>query len=277
MSADAQSEGGAAIRCESVGYAYEGGVEALRDVSLTVDRGEMLAVVGPNGGGKTTFIRLLLGMIEPTRGRLRVLGLSPERARRAGMIGYVPQHSRANRRFPISVEKMVALSSDRVRAREALSLVGLGELGDRHVGALSGGQFQRALIARSLAMEPELLLLDEPSVGIDAGGQAEFARLLSRIHDEREMTVVLVSHDLRTIATGGASCDRVACLRRTLHFHDAPGGLTPAILGEVFRHDLEWVFGDVHIDAHTAESCDHDHPHDHHENGADGAPDGGGS
>lgn len=270
---------GPAIECTGVTYAYERGAPALRDVSLRVDPGELLAVVGPNGGGKTTFIKILTGFLSPTRGTVRVLGTTPAAARRAGRIGYVPQRSSANRDFPISVEQMVALTSDAARARGAMDLVNISPLARTHVGALSGGQFQRALIARALAMEPEILLLDEPAVGIDAKGQAEFEAILRRIRAERSLTLVLVSHDLRTIATGGASCDRVACLRRTLHFHAAPDGLTPAILGEVFRHDLEWVFGDVHVDAHPASECEHDHPHHHHDHPeqAPQKPDGGGS
>jgi len=248
-----------AIECTGVSFAYDRGATALRDVSLTVDRGELLAVVGPNGGGKTTFIKLLLGLLSPTAGTVRVLGLNPARARREGRIGYVPQRSTAQMHFPISVEQMVALGSNPAQARAALELVRIPELAREHVGALSGGQFQRAMIARALAMEPELLLLDEPAVGIDAKGQQEFEGILKSIRNERSITLVLVSHDLRTIATGGASCDRVACLRQSLHFHNAPDGLTPSILGEVFRHDLEWVFGDVHVDAHKASECDHDH------------------
>lgn len=264
-----------AIECCSVSYSYDRRGSAIEDVSLSVARGELLAVVGPNGGGKTTFVNLLMGFLRPTKGEVRILGGSPLRARRAGQIGYVPQRSTAERGFPISVEQMVALGADRARAHAALDLVNAGELANKHVGALSGGQFQRALIARALAMEPEILLLDEPAVGIDAKGQAEFAQILKRIREERSLALVLVSHDLRTIATGGASCDRVACLRRSLHFHDAPGGLTPGILGEVFRHDLEWVFGDVHVDAHHASECEHDH-HGAHTPEGNGNGNGGG-
>ncbi len=256
-----------AIECNGVSYTYGRGAPALRGISLTVKRGELLAVVGPNGGGKTTFIKLLLGLLNPTEGDMRVLGMPPARARREGRIGYVPQRSTAQRQFPISVAQMVALGSSKAKAHDALELVGIPDLAHEHIGALSGGQFQRAIIARALAAKPELLLLDEPAVGIDAKGQAEFEGILKRIREERSITLVLVSHDLRTIATGGASCDRVACLRQSLHFHNAPDGLTPAILGEVFRHDLEWVFGDVHVDAHHASECQNDH---HHKTGPDG-------
>lgn len=103
-------------------------------------------------------------------------------------------------------------------------------------------------------------MLDEPTVGIDAAGQQRFSALIERLNKGLGLTIVVVSHDLRTIAT---SCDRVACLRRTLHYHDAQGGLTPAVLAEVFSHDIEAVFGEVHIDAHAAADC-HDPTHHHH-------------
>jgi ABC-type Mn2+/Zn2+ transport system ATPase subunit len=153
------------------------------------------------------------------------------------------------------------------QVRDALALVGAADLADRPIGALSGGQLQRVMIARALAPRPRVLLLDEPTVGIDVVGQQQFAELMRRISAELKLTVVIVSHDLRTIAAG---CDRVACLGRTLHFHDAPGGLTPAVLAELFRHDVAAIFGGSdrawHIDAHKAEACphpEHRHPHAH--------------
>ena len=127
----------------------------------------------------------------------------------------------------------------------------------RHFGSLSGGQMQRVLMARALAGSPRLLLLDEPTVGIDAAGQQQFSEMLRRVQGELGVTVIIVSHDIRTVAAG---CDRVACLSRTLHFHAAPAGLTPAVLAEVFRHDVSAIFGDVHVDAHSAgECCGHEH------------------
>ena len=111
----------------------------------------------------------------------------------------------------------------------------------------------------ALASKPKLLLLDEPTVGIDVAGQQQFADLLRHLHDDLKLTVMVVSHDIRTVAAG---CDRVACLSRTLHSHTAPEGLTPAVLAEVFRHDVAAIFGEVHVDAHAAAAC-HDPSHKH--------------
>ncbi|VAX38843.1 hypothetical protein MNBD_PLANCTO03-1234 [hydrothermal vent metagenome] len=118
---------------------------------------------------------------------------------------------------------------------------------------MSGGQLQRAMIARALAAQPRLLVLDEPTIGIDAAGQQQFAEMLELVQNRLGVTIVIVTHDLRTVAAG---CDRVACLHRTLHAHVSPEGLTPAVLAEVFRHEVEGIFGSVHIDAHTAADCD---------------------
>jgi zinc transport system ATP-binding protein len=155
-------------------------------------------------------------------------------------------------------------ATERSGIGEALELVGAADLADRPIGKLSGGQLQRVMIARALACRPKLLLLDEPTVGIDAVGQQRFAELLRSLHDRLGLTIMLVSHDLRTIAAG---CDRVACLSRTLHSHVAPEGLTPRVLAEVFSHDVAAIFGDLHVDAHLAKECPadgHDHHYDHH-------------
>jgi len=133
-----------------------------------------------------------------------------------------------------------------------MAAVGAEGFADRPIGRLSGGQLQRVMIARALACRPRLLLLDEPTVGIDVAGQQQFAELLTRLHERMALTVMVVSHDLRTVAAG---CDRVACLSRTLHSHTDPRGLTPAVLAEVFRHDVAAIFGDVHVDAHAAAGC----------------------
>lgn len=257
-------------------------VRALKGVTLTVPAGTRLGILGPNGGGKSTLVKLMLGLLSPDEGTVRVLGRAPAEARRAGLIGYLPQRVGAELDWPVSVRQAVAMplaartSPWRLRDRDsadaadrALALVGMADLADRPVGALSGGQLQRAMIARAIAPKPRLLVLDEPTVGVDAAGQQRFADLINTLHAELGITIITVSHDLRAIALGS---DRVACLQKSLHFHDAPSGLTPAILAEVFAHDVEAVFGRVHVDAHAAADCQdpshgHDHGHGHHHHG----------
>lgn len=239
---------------------------ALEHVSLNVEAGERLGILGPNGGGKSTLLKITLGQLQPTSGRVEVLGLPPREACRQGLVGSVPQKSEAEMSFPLSVRQAVELAAAvgvpfwkglsreiKEHVSHCLSLVGAEAFASRHVGSLSGGQFQRVMIARALAHRPRLLLLDEPTVGVDPAGQQQFSELLNRLRRELGLTVVVVSHDIRTVAAG---CDRVACLSRTLHSHVAPEGLTPAVLAEVFRHDVSAIFGELHVHAHPADQCD---------------------
>jgi zinc transport system ATP-binding protein len=260
-----------AVTFRSVSFTYAGAhAPALQNVSLSVAVGERLGVLGPNGGGKTTLVRLALGLLDDYIGTIEVFGLSPVQARARRLIGYVAQRSEAERAFPIRAREVIlagasigiapwkGVPSDALaRAQQAIEACGCEDVLDKLFGKLSGGQAQRVLIARALAAGPKLLLLDEPTVGIDPAGQQQFAMFLSNIVKKMGLTVVIVSHDIRTIASG---CDRIACLSRTLHSHTAPSGLTPEVLAEVFRHDVAAVFGDVHVHAHPASQCEH-HQH----------------
>lgn len=271
------------ITFENVSFTYPGAAApALENVTLRITQGERLGILGPNGGGKSTMLKLMLGVLSGNAGRILVRGDAPARARAAGFIGYVAQRPDIELAMPISVREMVTLGAAwraapwsrpgravRERVDRVLNLVGASEFVDSPVGKLSGGQFQRALVARALAAQPQVLVLDEPAVGIDAAGQERLAELLDNVHREMGLTIIIVSHDLRAIAAGS---DRVACLARRLHYHASPDGLTPAVLGELFSHDVLGAlgqFGSVHVHAHAADqcpsppSCGHDHGHVH--------------
>ncbi|CAN5696179.1 metal ABC transporter ATP-binding protein [soil metagenome] len=259
-----------AVQLDDVSYVYPGALRpAVEHVSLAVAQGERLGVLGPNGGGKSTLLKLILGLIAPTSGTVLVFGAAPQAARRAGLLGYLPQRSDLEPAVPLSVRQVVALAASwrrnpllglpteaRARVERLLTLVGAAEFADRPIGRLSGGQLQRALIARALAPGPRLLILDEPTVGIDAAGQQRFAELLRTLHSELGLTILTVSHDLRAVAAGS---DRVACLARRLHFHASPQGLTPQVLAELFSHDVAGLAGaaaGMHIHAHgLGEPC----------------------
>lgn len=262
-----------AVSFDGVDFTYPGAsTPALEGVSLSVRPGERLGVLGPNGGGKSTLMKLALGLLRPTRGTIRLMGVAPAQARAAGIVGYVPQRPALELAVPLSVRQVIELGASwrlsplrwlgreaRERIESLIDLVGVRELVDRPIGTLSGGQLQRTLIARALAGGPRVLALDEPTVGIDAVGQAKFAELLRDLHARLGLTILIVSHDLRAVAAG---CDRVACLSRRLHFHDSPAGLTPGVLAEVFSHDLAGlagVLGSMHIHAHAADECGHAH------------------
>ncbi|HCT45601.1 MAG: ABC transporter [Phycisphaerae bacterium] len=271
-----------AVEIEGVSYSYppggvgEPGVEALRDISMRVEPHSRLGILGPNGGGKSTLIQIVLGVLEPTAGRVRVFGMKPAQARREGLIGYLPQRIGADLDWPLSVEQVIAMprrtrlrpwlslgSEDHDAIDRAMQLLEVEDLRDRRIGSLSGGQLQRVMIARAISTTPRLLVLDEPMLGVDISGQQRFASLIDAVSTELGLTTIVVTHDMRALV---AVADRVACLSRTLHFHDAPEGLTPAVLAQVFAHDIEPILGELHIDAHTASECDdptHEHTHTH--------------
>ncbi len=219
---------------------------AIEDVSLGIEGGEFLAVLGPNGSGKTTLIRAALGLVEPSAGSVRLLGRSPhELGKDWGRIGYVPQISSIDPHFPVRVADVVLMGrygrvgllrrigrADREAAQLALERVGLADLASRQIGRLSGGQRQRVLVARALANEPEILILDEPTTGVDVGTTEGLFELMGGFHGDG-MTVVAVSHDVGVVAR---HVTRVACMNRRLIVHGRPAEV---LQGEV----LECMYG----------------------------------
>lgn len=279
-----------AVEFDSVSFTYPGAASpALEKVTLRVAQGERLGILGPNGGGKSTLLKLMLGLMSGGSGTIRVCGMSAAEARGRGVVGYVPQKMDVEMGMPLSVREVVTLgaawrvpawkgvpSAVKARVEKMIEVVGATKFADRPIGKLSGGQVQRAMIARALAAEAKVLALDEPTVGIDPSGQRMFGELLATIHKELGVTILVVSHDLRAIVAGS---DRIACLARRLHSHTSPQGLTPQILAEVFSHDIAGLSGlggalsGMHVHAHGAgEPCD-DPSHAH---GAGGGSGGGG-
>ena len=250
-----------AVEINQLDFSYDG-QPILRQIDLTVERGTTLGLVGPNGGGKTTLIRLLLGLLKPGGGRIRIGGLPPpEAVRRGNVIGYLPQNPSSPSGFPLSVREVVRLGlagktgmfrshapEDLAFAESLLERVGMAELADTPVASLSGGQLQRAYIARALVARPMLLLLDEPTTGIDRPGQRQFIDFLQRLKEELRLTVVFVSHDLRAVS---AISDRIACLNLTLHYHDVPDHLPADLVYRMFACDLEAMgIRDGHVCTH---------------------------
>lgn len=212
------------IEIADLHFAYNG-QPVLQEVNLTVGEGDFIAMIGPNGGGKTTLLKLMLGLLKPDRGEIRIMGRRPSRV--SHQIGYVPQDVNINRRFPITALDVVLMgklapgrrwsknnAQDRQDALEALDRLDMAAHAERRIGELSGGQRQRVFIARALVTRPRLLLLDEPTASIDSRGQTEFYQLLKRLN--REVSIVVVSHDLLVISTYVKS---VACVNRRLHYH----------------------------------------------------------
>jgi zinc transport system ATP-binding protein len=234
-----------AIELSDVWFAY-GDLPVLEAVNLSVESRDYLAVLGPNGGGKTTLLKLLLGLLHPARGSVRVLGLPPEGAR--GRVGYVPQRVQFDPDFPIRVADVVRMgrlrrdrmlrrlgASDREAVERALATVEIAPLAGRPIGTLSGGQLQRVLIARALAQQPELLLLDEPTASLDERIGTGVWDLLEEL--SKSMTVVVISHDIGAISRHVRT---VACLNRRLHAHPSRE-LTPEILEATYGCPIDLI------------------------------------
>jgi len=201
-----------AVELRGVAFAYDGGPPVLAGVDLAVEEGEFVAIAGPNGGGKTTLLRVAIGLERPTLGTALLFGEPAHRLARGRRLGYLAQRSRLATDAPVTVREVVSagrLTSgrllgplrgpDRVLVRDAIAEVGLAELADRPLAELSGGQQQRAFIAKALAGEPRLLVLDEPTAGVDADAQEALAALLARLHSERGVTVLYVSHEFGAV------------------------------------------------------------------------------
>ena len=247
-----------AIQCDNVSFAYERNA-VLESVDLRVAKNEFCWIVGPNGGGKTTLLKLILGLLTPSAGKVQLFGRTPKLAR--GRIGYMPQQVSLDQRFPVTVMDVVLMGrlagngwrgghsrADQAAAERALEQVGLSEQSQFIFSDLSGGQQRRMFIARALACEPELLILDEPTANIDQVLQREFFRLLERLHGS--MTVVMVSHDPAFVSR---FVKQVVCVNRTVDIHPT-GEVSAEMLGEwyrerdvrIVRHDQRFKNGEQH-------------------------------
>ncbi len=244
------------VTLRNVDFNY-GATPALKNVDCTVHDGDFVSIIGPNGGGKSTLLRLMLGLEKPQRGEVRLLGTSPRRSRLR--VGYMPQHLQIDASFPMTVDDVVLMgrlsgplpwgpyrASDRTAAADALSACDAIDLRDRPFASLSGGQRQRVLIARALACEPAVLMLDEPTASLDPAVQDEVYALLKRLNET--MTVVIVSHDVSVVSQ---HVNRVFCVNIHVSEHcvtEIPDEISRLFYGpaglRLVRHD-------------------HDHTHDH--------------
>ncbi len=229
---------------DDVSFAF-GDNEVLSNASFVAHSHESICVVGPNGGGKSTLIKLALGLLEPSHGTITVLGTTPDKAH--SKIGYMPQYLQYDKSFPVSVSDVARMGrlskhrfgfyskQDKQITMNALDEMGVADLAKRPFGALSGGQRQRVLIARALACEPELLLLDEPTANVDPAVENQFLEIL---HDlAAKVTVVTVTHDLGFVSQ---LVDRVVCVNRFVKIHPT-SDITGEIIQDIYGGDLKMV------------------------------------
>ncbi len=235
------------IEIDDVSFAYAG-VPVLEHISLEIPEQQFLGIVGPNAGGKSTLLKIILGLLKPQRGSIKVLGKSPKKARPD--LGYVPQYPAFARDFPVTVEQVVLMGrlgqgriiggysrNDKAVCQRVMQETEVINLSQRRIDRLSGGQLQRVLVARALACEPHILLLDEPTANIDMRVENELFDLLKILN--KRMTILVVSHDIAFIS---GYVQRVACLNRTLICHH-----TENIDGQVIQDLYD---GDVRMVAH---------------------------
>jgi zinc transport system ATP-binding protein len=239
-----------AIQIQDLSFAYDGSI-VLEGVDLSIPVRDFVCFVGPNGGGKTTLLKLIVGLLTPREGRITVLGTDPVSAR--PRIGYMPQRAYVDPRFPMTVMDVALMGrvgagrpvgpygrANRMKAEAALEEVGIADLSRRPFSSLSGGQQQRAFLARALACEPEILLLDEPMANLDLAVESEILNLLRQLNER--LTVVLVSHDFGFVSR---LTKRIVCVNRVVRSHPT-AEITAEILREMYGEEVQMVRHDRH-------------------------------
>ena len=240
------------IDIEKVSFAYDG-IPVIDDVSLAIQEEEFIGLIGPNAGGKTTLVKLILGLLHPDSGTIRVLDHAPEKSRTR--IGYVPQHPLLNRNFPVSVSDAVLMGSisarnyfgsynagQRKAARQIMEILNLEGVAGKPLGNLSGGQLQRVWLARALCGNPEILVLDEPTANIDVQAEEDIFALLKQYNSH--ITILVVSHDIAFISS---YVHRVACLNRTLICHDVES-ITGKTVEELYGGQVSMIHHEHNLD-----------------------------
>ncbi len=223
-----------AVELRDVTFGYRPGQPVLEEVSLRIGEGEFVAIAGPNGGGKTTLVKLIVGLERPTTGETRLFGEPAQHFSRRRVLGYLAQRAELGSDVPATVREAVSAGRlpgrlvgplrkrDRELVSDAIARVGLGDVADSPLRTLSGGMRQRAFIAKALAGEPSLLVLDEPTTGVDAESQESLAGLLDELHSELGVTILYVSHEFGAVER---FVERLLLVRRTIVFDGSPDDL----------------------------------------------------
>ncbi|MFD3447711.1 metal ABC transporter ATP-binding protein [Microbacteriaceae bacterium 4G12] len=254
------------LEIEHVSFRYEA-QNVLEDIDFNIPKGAFVALVGPNGSGKSTLLKCILGILKPKEGSIRLFGTDSRKFKQWSKIGYVSQKANSfNSGFPATVFEVVSMGltskmglfhfmnkEHKEKVRKAIADVGMTEFMDRNIGELSGGQQQRIFIARALVSEPELIILDEPTVGVDAGNVQNFYNMLENLNKNLGITLLLVTHDIGAITD---KVTQVACLNKYLYFH----GETEEF-NEMKQKDLSLFYG------HYVHALDHNHEHEHQHGG----------
>ncbi len=255
-----------------------GETRVLENITLTVHAGAFVGLVGPNGAGKTTLLKTMLGLIDPTSGTIEIMGHAPHASGGTPPgVGYVPQRHAIEGSFPASVSDVVAMGrmrglrlfgrqsrADREAVERNLALVGIDDLADRPIGRLSGGQQRRVMLAQALCASERLLILDEPTIGLDLPAEHEFYALLRRLQNDLGLAVIAVSHDLVALA---GECDELVCINRQMHIHGQPDEVIHShAIQEAYSCEFNFLAGEIaHHESVQPHSHSHSHGHDDHD------------
>ncbi len=253
---DASPQTTVTVELSDIAVQYPNGVIALDKINLEICDRDLIGLVGPNGAGKSTLLSVILGLIKPTRGTVKLFGdpVSPQNLRR---VGYVPQKAQAtDANFPATVLEIVLMGripqvgmfhrlhkSDREKVEQILQALGINDLKNRKIGQLSGGQQQRVFVAKAVVGDPRLLILDEPTSGVDAQSKREFYTMLEKLNHDMGITIILSSHDIATVTK---LANRVACINTSLFFCGSTSEFAESpVLSNVYGYPVELM---RHID-----------------------------
>ena len=249
------------IKVEDLSFAYQGKL-ILKDIGFVVERDDFLGIIGPNGAGKSTLVKLLLKILTPSKGKIEILGEDIRSFSQWSRVGYVSQKANSfNGDFPATVEEIVGASlsaktgifkrktkDHKNRVYEALEKVGMQDYGKKLIGKLSGGQQQRVFIAKVLVTDPDIMLLDEPTVGIDMKSEEAVYCLLAQLNEELGITIIMVTHDIAAITM---HANKLICLSENgMRVHDVNNPITDETLSEVYGYN-------VHLHSHSCLNCTH--------------------
>ncbi len=257
------------LRAEKISFSYDGITPTLKDVSFDLHEGESLGVLGPNGGGKTTLMKIVVGLLSPQSGSIFFDEQKADKRHYPyHSFSYVPQHSELNSILPVKVSEYMGFAKaiykniTEKEMDELLELVGILHKKESLISSLSGGEKQRVLLARALVNHPKLLLLDEPTKGLDSSGQDQLLSIIEKIKQRDKTAVMIVDHNINQIIR---HCHKILCLNRNFHWHDHTDLLTKNILEDVYHCEFEHLL--IHekdlqsSHSHDHHFCDHDHAH----------------
>jgi zinc transport system ATP-binding protein len=255
------------IVVENLTFGYYAGREALQNISFNLPRGEFLGLIGPNGGGKTTLLKILLGILPYTRGEVRIFGHQPSSRQARRLVSYVPQHSNVPKDFPGTVRDIIwmGVSSgiwpwrprDAAHVEKFCQLVAFFDLErivEAPISEISGGQIRRVLLVRALLREPQLLVLDEPMAGVDSSGNTLFFEFVHKLRQLKQISIIMSSHDVDILR---AQAGRLMCLNRVIHFCDSAHLVSDQLLKHTYQCELETFYHnrDYHIFRNPGQTC----------------------